>query len=68
MTKDQITELAVAKENIGKHTKLQELIHRNTAKHLGIKRDSPLDDRLFDYLYNDGSLDELKKEYLFSVS
>jgi len=68
MTKDQIAELAAAKEEIGKHTKLQELIHKNTAKHLGIKRNSPLDDRLFEYLYNEGSLDELKKEYLFSVS
>lgn len=68
MTKNQLAELAKAKEEIRKYTKLQELIHKNTAKHLGIKRDSPLDDCLFDYLFNEGGLDKLEREYLFSVS
>ena len=68
MTQIQLDELAAAKTQIEKYTKLQEMIHNNVRKHFGIKRDSQLDDALFDYLYNGVEVNILKKRFNEAVS
>lgn len=61
LTKEQLATLELAKQQIMDLGDQQTKIYNSLIKRLGVKKDTKIDDCIFDYCFNDISLSILKR-------